>query len=1341
MTSRSLREPKNVRILYIEDNRENRMLVRAILEAEGYTIVDAEDGLSGIEAAIREQPDLILLDINLPGVDGYEVASILKSFSSIATTPVIALTAYAMEGDRQRTLVAGCDGYIQKPIDVDGFPNQVAEFLRGKRERVEEREEHVYLRELNQRLVYRLVNQVEELKRLNQHFVRRAGQLAELHRAVQDITSEVGVAELLEKLLPEVSRALGTLQLTVELDEPAVRVEVSGDTAERPRSVLSGAVDSVEDWVEVEWSLPLIARGHKLGTMTARHVLPPGAKADEEQLLNIVANQVAIAVENSRLYDRVTHRAVEQEGLVAAGRLLTGTLQVSEVLGRLAELIRTRIGGVVRIWLRDGTTGELSLSAQAGATATPGDGPNAPARALARWVLEKRAPLVVSQLASDPRMERRDWIEREGFVGFLGVPLVLEDTPVGILSVLSRDPRPFRADEVAFAEALATSAAAAIRNARSYEATQHQLRNTETLVAVSQAIGSTLDLTEVLRRTARAMARAVGADTAGAWLLSPDENTFLPLVGYHVPKDVVDEFSRTPITSDHALFDYARKIEGPVFTHDSQADRHFDHPLARMIGHKSILIQPMWLKGENIGGFALVWMRDRHEISADDLRLVDGIARQAAVAVDNARLLDAEREARAELLTSETRYRELFENALDMVYLHDVDGRILAVNQAAVDASGYARGELERMTIGELVVPEGLRGGAAELTQRMLAGDQRAGLVAAELITKDGRRRPLEVSARLIEKNGEAVAVQGIARDISVRRSLEARQKAFVEIVERLAAEDDFERIFGLIGRSVCELTAADTAVISLVEGDDVVLRGWYGYQRPDDATPRRRVADSRVGRVVRERRPFGSTDMREDPQWRDSVLVTMGFRAILDVPIMLRGEVIGVLGILSTRARSFSEEEVALLLSLAGHAAVAIDRTNLLSALKDRLAESQTLLNVTQAVSSTLDLSEMMRRVSKAAASALGADMVGAYLADADQRFLRPIAGYRVPAHLRESVPILLRGHRFVEEAWVSHQPVASMDSRNDARIDASALDRFPNQSLVFIPMIVKGEAIGGLFALWWDRVYVPRGQDLKLVEGIAGQAAVAIENSRLYEGVKRQMTELRQTQAQLIQSTKLAAIGELAANIAHEINNPLTTVLGFASFLAEKLEPGAATLEELTLIQEEATRARDIVRDLLQFSRQSDFLPAMTDINLVVEQVLSMVRRQGAVEMIDVQEQYGADLPLVEIDVSRIKQVFLNVINNAIYAMPDGGALTVRTRAGDGHIDVQFSDTGTGIDPDNVARIFDPFFTTKPDVSGTGLGLSVSLGIVQSHGGTIEVDSTLGKGSTFTVKLPVSS
>src|SRR5256885_8885321 len=158
MPSPIRKDGSRAKILHVEDNPENRMLVRAILEAEGYTIIDAEDGLTGIEAPIGEEPALILLDVNLPAIDGYEVVAVIKSFPAFATTPVIAVTAYAMEGDRQRTLVAGCDGYIQKPIDVDAFPRQVEEFLHGKREHVEEREAGLYFRALNQRLVYRLLH-------------------------------------------------------------------------------------------------------------------------------------------------------------------------------------------------------------------------------------------------------------------------------------------------------------------------------------------------------------------------------------------------------------------------------------------------------------------------------------------------------------------------------------------------------------------------------------------------------------------------------------------------------------------------------------------------------------------------------------------------------------------------------------------------------------------------------------------------------------------------------------------------------------------------------------------------------------------------------------------------------------------------------------------------------------------------------------------------------------------------------------------------------------------------------------------------------------------------------
>src|SRR5581483_1368805 len=350
------RDGSRAKILHVEDNRENRMLVRAVLEAEGYTVIDAEDGLSGIEAAVREEPALILLDVNLPAVDGYEVVAIIKSFPAFATTPVIAVTAYAMEGDRQRTLVAGCDGYIQKPIDVDAFPRQVAEFLEGRRERVEEREEGIYLRELNQRLVYRLVNQVEELKRVNEHFIRRARQLEELHRAVQDLTSELGVTALLERFLPSLARALGSASLAVELTEPAgVRVAVHGTPGAPAPSILAGAGrEPSDEWTEVEWRLPLTVPGRSLGVMVARHVLPPAAKADEEQLLKIVANQVAIAVENARLYEETKQRLGETETLLTVSRAVSATLDLTETMRRVArEAARAFGADMVGAYLAD----------------------------------------------------------------------------------------------------------------------------------------------------------------------------------------------------------------------------------------------------------------------------------------------------------------------------------------------------------------------------------------------------------------------------------------------------------------------------------------------------------------------------------------------------------------------------------------------------------------------------------------------------------------------------------------------------------------------------------------------------------------------------------------------------------------------------------------------------------------------------------------------------------------------------------------------------------------------------------------------------------------------------
>ncbi|MBI3596073.1 MAG: diguanylate cyclase [Nitrospirae bacterium] len=159
---------EKIKILYIEDNAENRLLVRRVLETEGYLVLEAEDGISGIRKAKSEQPDLILIDIMMPGLDGREVTTRLRSIPHLEKTPIIALTASVMKGDKERAVTAGCDSYLQKPIDVDRLPDQIEQFLLGKRETLSPEEEVHYLREHNKRLAERLEQKVERLSDISE---------------------------------------------------------------------------------------------------------------------------------------------------------------------------------------------------------------------------------------------------------------------------------------------------------------------------------------------------------------------------------------------------------------------------------------------------------------------------------------------------------------------------------------------------------------------------------------------------------------------------------------------------------------------------------------------------------------------------------------------------------------------------------------------------------------------------------------------------------------------------------------------------------------------------------------------------------------------------------------------------------------------------------------------------------------------------------------------------------------------------------------------------------------------------------------------------------------------
>ena len=237
------------------------------------------------------------------------------------------------------------------------------------------------------------------------------------------------------------------------------------------------------------------------------------------------------------------------------------------------------------------------------------------------------------------------------------------------------------------------------------------------------------------------------------------------------------------------------------------------------------------------------------------------------------------------------------------------------------------------------------------------------------------------------------------------------------------------------------------------------------------------------------------------------------------------------------------------------------------------------------------------------------------------------------------------------------------------------------------------------------------------------------------------KSITDKKQMEQHMMQAEKLASLGQLVAGVAHELNNPLGIILFYSDLLKNELPKGSEHLEDVKVIEKHGETCRTIVEDLLKFARNVETNTELVDLNESVEKVVAVVKKQFAKENVAVETHYSEDIPPIPFDRTKIQQVWMNLLLNAKHAIKDGNGRVLVNTVKDGiggRAGVVVSDNGEGMSADIQKRIFDPFFTTKETGRGTGLGLSVSYGIVKQHGGDIEVKSMPGEGSTFRVWLP---
>jgi PAS domain S-box-containing protein len=395
--------------------------------------------------------------------------------------------------------------------------------------------------------------------------------------------------------------------------------------------------------------------------------------------------------------------------------------------------------------------------------------------------------------------------------------------------------------------------------------------------------------------------------------------------------------------------------------------------------------------------------------------------------------------------------------------------------------------------------------------------------------------------------------------------------------------------------------------------------------------------------------------------------------------------------------------------------------------------AETLTALHETALdLAAQRSLPDLLRAIVVRATALLKARSGDIYLYRLASGDLESVLSYNLEPDFKGTV--LPRGEGLSVKALESGQSLIVADHREGRSEQHMGA---PSTAVVTVP-IRWGDQLLGVLDLVDDAPRTFSSDDVALLERFTPLAAAALENNRLLRDLQEQIDRLKVTQAQLIQAAKLAGVGELAAGVAHELNNPLTSILGFAQLLLDVTPPDASSRGDLEIIANQARRGRDIVRNLLDFARQIKPQRWPADVNQVLCQTLVLIRQYLEKSGVAIEEDYSPGVGVLTLDSGQMKQVFLNLITNAAQAMPKGGKLRLRTACVGSEVAISVSDTGQGIPPEIRERIFEPFFTTKATSEGTGLGLSVSLGIVQGHGGRITVESRVGQGSTFTVWLP---
>jgi two-component system, NtrC family, sensor kinase len=662
--------------------------------------------------------------------------------------------------------------------------------------------------------------------------------------------------------------------------------------------------------------------------------------------------------------------------------------------------------------------------------------------------------------------------------------------------------------------------------------------------------------------------------------------------------------------------------------------------------------------------------------------------------------------------------------------------------------------------------------------------------------TVNSRRKGRKVRNPRISTASAREEIAALKRELAETREAQIATADVLKVISN--SPGDLEPVFQAMLKKTTQLCEAKFGIMFRY-GDGVFrATSWLGTPPTYTLEQPHVVSENPhnlLTRIVTTKQPVYSSDLTKERAYIEgnpryvALVETVGARSLLVVPMIKNDELIGAIAIYWQEARPFTEKQMELISNFAAQAVIAIDNARLFSELRESLQQQTATADVLKVISASPgELESVFRAMLENAVRFCEAQFAQLFLYEPEANHFRAVGTLDVPPMWAEYLgenPIPASPKVPLGRAAITRQPIHVVD----IRADEAYIEGFPPlvklvelagaRTLLVMPML-KEQSLVGAIGIYRQQVRPFAEKQIELVQNFAAQGVIAIENGRLLNELRQRTHELaasldnlRTMQDRLVQTQKLASLGQLTAGIAHEIKNPLNFVNNFSGVSAELVDELQEALKDLSLnegrrseiaelmgtlrsnldkVVQHGNRADAIVKNMLLHSHQGSSEHRLVAINAIVEESLKLAYHGARAEKqnfnIMVEQSFDPVAGEADIFPHEITRVLLNLIANGVYAtkdkvLPDAQSyrptLTASTKDLGDRVEIRIRDNGTGIQPDVKEKMFNPFFTTKPAGEGTGLGLSISHDIiVKQHGGSIEVDTEPGEFTEIRIILP---